>query len=359
MLNIALQRIRDRVGQNGRIGDPDVAEARRFVYSDEIVSPEDIEGLFAIEQARTVHNPEWSAFFREALVDIALNQTPPAGYLSEDNADLLIRSIGERKDARSDTALEALADIVEKAREVPPKFSAFVLRQVKSAAIYADGVDANGRPLRPGAIGMPEIRYLQRILWGAESVGMLAISREEAEALFDIADATAGANNDPAWTDLFARAIGNYLLGATGRQAISRQAALQAWETPYESNVVSALAGLVGGVGTGFRSIFRTLGEGTGGEELDYRIAVDELARARATEEAANLQGEKAEWLLDRVRRNGLLTGPERALLDFVQQNAALLTPELRALVDDVGKQAQAPAKPAAVFGRRGPGRAA
>lgn len=63
MLHIALQKIRDRVGQTGRIEDEDLAAARRFVYSDEVVSPDDIAGLFAIEQARADHNPGWSTFF--------------------------------------------------------------------------------------------------------------------------------------------------------------------------------------------------------------------------------------------------------------------------------------------------------
>lgn len=359
MLHIALQRIRDRVGQIGRVEDEDLAAARRFVYSDEIVSPDDIAGLFAIEQARTAHNPGWSSFFREALVDIALNQTPPQGYLSDENADLLIGCVGERKEARSDTALEALADIVAKAREVSPRFSAFVLRQVKTAAIYSDGVDASGDHLRPGAIGAAELRLIQRVLWGAEAGGMLAVSREEAEALFDIADATAGAKNDPAWNELFARAVGNYLLGATARHPISREAALQAWDRPYESNIVSTLAAVLGGARAGLGAVSKILGEGTFGEEMDYRIAVDELTRARAAEEAAQLQGEKADWLVDRVRRNGVVTGPERSLLEFVQRNASLLTPELRALVDTVEpSQATAPGARAA-FGRRKPGQAA
>lgn len=359
MLHIALQRIHERVSQTGRIEADDIADARRFVYSDEIVSSDDISGLFAIEQARVAHNSEWSSFFREALVDIALNQTPPRGYLSDDNASLLIGCIGERKDARSDTALEALADIIAKAREVPPSFSAFVLRQVKNAVIYSDGVDAAGEPLRPGAIAAPEIRLLQRVLWGAEAGGMLAISRDEAEALFDMADATAGAENDPAWTDLFARAVGNYLIGATGRRAISREAALQAWDKPYESGLVSALAAVLGSAREGFGAIRRTLGEGTLSEEVDYKIAVDELERARASEAALELVGERAEWLVDRVRRNGLVTGPERALLDFVERNATMLTPQLRALVE--GVDAPAPDRPQAraTFGRRKPGQAA
>ena len=42
--------------------------------------------------------------------------------------------------------------------------------------------------------------------------------------MFDIAHATATARNDPAFADFFARAIGNYLLGAVFVESPSRDA---------------------------------------------------------------------------------------------------------------------------------------
>jgi hypothetical protein len=355
MLQDGLGAICERVRASGRIEDGDITAVRRIVYADGAVSAEELGRLFEIEHARKAHHREWSSFFREAVVDVALNQTPPLGYVSEANAEALIAAIGERRDARTDTELEALADIVQKAREVPPRFSAFVLKQIKNAVIYSDGVDAQGQPLSPGAVTASEIGLMQRVLWGAEAGGMLAISREEAEALFDIADATTGADNDPAWSDMFARAVGNYLLGATARQAISREAALQAWHTDYESDIVATLTRILRGTADVFETGLGALGEPSLASRTEFNIATDELERARAREKAENLHGEKAEWLVDRIRRNGLVTGPERELLEFVKREANLTSPDLRVLIDQLAEQAPEPppGRPRKTFGRR------
>ena len=64
----------------------------------------------------------------------------------------------------------------------------------------------------------------------------VAITRSEAELLFDIADATNEAENDPAWTDLFAKAIANAIMAASGYSAPNREEALrrEAWlESPW------------------------------------------------------------------------------------------------------------------------------
>ncbi len=338
----------ERVQASGRIEDVDVMAMRRFVFDSGPVDPDAVRRLFDIERVRTAHNAAWSELFCEAVTDLAIYRTPPSGYLSEENAVWLIAQIGERKDARTDTELEALASIVEKAREVPRSFSAYVLRQIKSAVVHADGLDALGRPLTPGAVRAPELRLMQRVLWGAEAGGHLAISREEAEALFDIADATAGATNDAAWNDMFARAVGNYLIGATARPAISREAALQAWNQDYEADVVETLTRFLNGAAKLFQSGWASsvLREGALGDEVEKAIAADEAARAKARAEAERFVGEKADWLVDRVRRNGLVTGPEAALLAFVAREARELSPELRKLIDS-----QQGAPPS--FGRR------
>lgn len=343
-------KVLERVQASGRIEDVDVMAMRRFVFDSGSIEPDTVRRLFDIERVRKVHNPEWSDLFCEAVVDLAIHRTPPAGHLSAENAEWLIAEIGEREDARSDTELEALAAIVEKAREVPPAFSAYVLRQIKTAVVQSDGVDARGARLTPGAVGAPELKLLRRVLWGAEAGGHLAISREEAEALFDIADATTGAANDPAWNDLFARAVGNYLLGATARASLPRAAALQAWDKDYETDVVHVLTSFLNGAAKMFEGGWAAAapGEGTLGEEVEKAVAADEAARAKARDGAARLVGEKADWLVDRVRRNGLVSGPEAELLAFVRREANLLSPELRALVESHSADA-APG----TFGRR------
>lgn len=351
----------DRARTTGKVADEDVTALRREIYDSGAVDQDELKNLFEIERARSAHNPLWSALFREAVVDLALFRTPPSGYLSDDNAQWLIAQIGDRKDARTDTELEALAALVERAQQVPLDFSAYVLRQIKNAVVYADGPDAAGRTLTPGAIAGPEIKLIQRVLWGAGCGGHLAISRDEAEALFEIADSTTGAKNDPAWPDLFARAVGNYLLGATARPVPTREQALQFSSARDDRDVVDVLTGVLNGVARllrkgGLAHIRETIGAGGLGEQVEARIAADEAARAAARAEAERLIGEKAGWLVDRIRRNGLVSGPERELLGFVKREAKSLSPELEALILATAEAADsAPPAPAKTFGRRNP----
>ena len=57
---------------------------------------------------------------------------------------------------------------------------------------------------------------MRRILYAFGGEGGVAITRAEAEVLFDINDASQGANNDPEWTDLFVKAIANCIMAASG-----------------------------------------------------------------------------------------------------------------------------------------------
>ena len=59
----------------------------------------------------------------------------------------------------------------------------------------------------------------------------ISITRVEAEILFNINDRTAEADNDPAWSDLFAKALANCVMAASGYVAPPREVALrqEAW----------------------------------------------------------------------------------------------------------------------------------
>ncbi len=53
---------------------------------------------------------------------------------------------------------------------------------------------------------------IRRLIYGSGGQNGLAISRTEAEFLFALNRATAGGENDPAWRDLFVKAITMHLL---------------------------------------------------------------------------------------------------------------------------------------------------
>jgi hypothetical protein len=333
MSNTTLAEIAQRIAPTGRIEDADVVAVRRMVFSHEVVTRADAEGIYAIEHARRSHCAAWSTFFVEALTDYMLNQVEPVGYLSEDNAAWVTRQVRQRKEPSTDGDLELVTNLIEQARDVPASFSAFALRLVKEAVIYSDGPDARGRLHAHGRVTDADVAMLQRVLWGAGPEGLLAVSRDEAEALFAIADATTGADNDPTFDDLFAKAIGNYLIGATGRTVPSRADALR-WEgcATHKADIVAALSGALKPA-----PIFDTLRNArTLREDVEHEHMHRNVKRELAIEVAAIMTPEKAGWLLDRVERNGLLNGPERALVRFIAREAGHLDPALDAIIAKV-----------------------
>lgn len=329
----SLNRLLDESMRDGAFSDDEVRGVRRALYGERAEIGEAFILLYEADQRRRSHSGEWSRLFVEAALEVALRETPPQGYFPPDKAQRVMDALGERGELRSDTVLEALVAIVEKAEEVPVAFSAYVLRRLKQAVVYSDGITASGERLTPGVIGLPELKLIQRVVWGAGAEGRLAVSREEAEALFDIADATAGAANCADWESFFAGAVGNYLIGATGRQPPSRERAFEMWETPHKANALGA-----------FTSIFTrarelSLGDVKGdmarhrlSAQLEESHRADNEARAAAMAQAEKLTGDKAEWIVDRIRRNGALSAPESALLGFLEREAKQLPDAVRAL---------------------------
>ena len=69
----------------------------------------------------------WPGFFVEAVTDYIVHQEKPSGYISEDNADWLIRAIS--RDGMVDTAaeMELLVSVIEKSQSSPERLSAYAL----------------------------------------------------------------------------------------------------------------------------------------------------------------------------------------------------------------------------------------
>ncbi len=315
----SLNAILETVTATGSVSATDVLALRRSIFADGVVSKTEAETLFAIERARKTHTNEWSAFFVEALTDFLLNQDPPVGYVSAENASWIEAQIKRRKQPSTDGDLALVTNLIEKAREVPASFAAFALQLAKDAVIYSDGPDATGRAHAHGKVTEADVIMLQRILWGAGSEGLMAISREEAEALFAIGDATTGADNHPAFDDLFAKAIGNYLLGATGRGVPDRATALR-WETAgsYKADVVAVMGRMLRST----PDVSGALNERTLAQAVEDEHARRNMVRDVEIEVAAILTPDKAAWLAERIGRNGVSNGPERALAAFIEREA-------------------------------------
>lgn len=328
------------IATSGTIDASEVGQVRRAIFTDGLVTREEAVQLFEIERGRRAHDGDWAALFVEALTDYAIKQEPPAGYLSADTANWIMAEISKRKSPSTDAEVELVINLIEKAREVPASFAAFALRLVKDIVMYGDRPDARGRLHDGGRVTEADVDALQRILWGAGSEGLLAVSRDEAEALFAIARHSTGANNDPRFEELFAKAIGNHLIGATGRSIPALDVSLR-WETegPYKANVLRVMSETLASASKVADTAFvadairnaRSLG-------ADLEAANDDANRAREADIAAAsvVTTGKADWLLEHVGQNGVITGPEKALLRFIAREASAIDPSLKDMLAKV-----------------------
>lgn len=315
-----------------RITEDDVRMLRGEVFRDGVVTRPEAEALFALDLSCADKCAGWTEFFVEAVSDYLVAQEPPHGYVSEDNAAWLVRAISRDGKVDTGTEMELLVRIIEKATSAPASLSAFALKQVALAIVDGDGPLAGGRTLTRGVIGAAEVEMLRRILYGFSGDGSSAITRAEAEVLFDLNDRTVEARNDPSWNDLFVKAVASFLMAASGYRAPSREEALRCaeWLGDTDVNLGGFFSRMFAGGLKGYATAIRS----DHGSEAGFRRANEARAEAAADSEAVN--GDEARWLAHRIGRDGVLHGNEKALLRYLRQESPALHPDLRPLLDKV-----------------------
>jgi hypothetical protein len=311
-----------------RITAEHVQALRRSIYNDAAAEAGEIDSLFAMDEAAEIHDPAWCELFCEAIADYLVDQVEPHGYVSEENADWLIERIAADGSVKTATELDALIKVLEKARSSPERLSAFALAQVKKAVVDGEGPLARGGNLEPGRVSSAEAELMRRILFAYAGAGNIAVSQAEAEILFDINDATAAADNDPAWTDLFVKAVANSLMAASGYAPPPRAEALrrEEWLDQPTGGVGDIFARMASG---GLRGILKAYREPDG--ETAWKERNDNAARRTANAELVTAP--EAEWLAGRIGRDGALSHNERALLRFIRDEAPSVHPSLQSLI--------------------------
>lgn len=316
------------VAASGVVTEADVRRLRREIFSDHIVAAAEADALFFINNRCEQAGPSWGEFFVEALTDYLVHQAHPQGYVSEENADWLIAKIDHDGHVHAESELELLIKVLEAAQSSPPRLVAYALNQVKHAVITGEGAVRSGKALTPGIVGEAEVETLRRILYAFGGDGSVAITREEAEILFDINDATMESRNDPSWSDLFVKAIANFMMASSGYEVPCREVALRREEwldaRPGVSGFMSQM--LAGGL----RGIWNAYHAGNGEEMLQERLAHKQAAIA----EAETVTSEEAHWLAARIGRDGVVHENEKALLAFIREESPRIHPALKPLID-------------------------
>ncbi len=326
----------DEIVKRGSIGEADVLTMRRSFYEDGLIGLEEANQLFVLNDACRNQHDSWPWFFVEAITDFIVNQVEPEGYLTAGNADWLVSKISSDGQVQSKTELDLLVHVLDKARWSPERLVKFALDQVKRAVIEGDGPLRAGQMLEQGTINDAEVDLLRRILYAFGGDGNIAITKAEAEVLFEIDEAMAGQPPHPAWTDLFAKAVANVILAASGYAPPSREEALRS-EAWLAGRGDLSPGGLLKAMVT---SSLSSVWECYHGQSAEER-ALERLERQRIeiiTNEQIT-EGE-ANWLAERISRDGRVSPTELALMSFLRQESPPLHPALSALVARFGAAA-------------------
>jgi hypothetical protein len=316
----------------GVITAEDVRKLRYSVFWKGVVTPDDAEMVFALnDRLEKNAHPSWKPFFVEALTDYIVMQAEPSGYISDENADWLIARIGRSGQVDTECQLELLVKVLERAKLSPVKLVTFALEQVKWGVIRTQGYVGVCHQNEPGVVDKAETELVRRILFAYGGDGNISITRQEAGILFDINDATDETKNDPAWSDLFVKALANFLLATFGYQVPTRQEALhrEAWLDEPTAGVGAFMGQMLTG---SLNAVWEAF---THGSLDDKPRHVNESSGLKISDVPLSTV-EDARWLADRIQRDHLMRANEKALINFLKEKQAFVHPQLAPVLDCV-----------------------
>lgn len=293
----ALLTLSEHIVADRRISADEALELRRAIFPDGVVSRAEADVMIALE-ARVANSDEaFTHAFVEAIVDHVFGAGHPPGHIDQETVTWLVDRFGV--DGARETEVEVVLKLLERAESAPDTLAAFGRERV--AALLA------GR-----AICATETEFVRRALYVAAGQGAIAVTEDEARWLFAIDAESDGRANDPAWTDLFVKAVLNHLMGRRAPALLEGESMLarQRWlEAPTQ------------GVGGFIRSMFE-FGPGWWGKVFYREVDGFEAHYERANEERAQdekLTLEEVAWAVGMTREDGKRTANEEALLAAIR----------------------------------------
>jgi len=327
------------VASKGAITAEDVAALRRRVFADGVCDQAEAEAVFALERACPDRHPDWNAFYVDALTDWLVWRRDPRGYVDGAAADFLIGNV--MHDGRLDgpTEFELLLNVVHWAESTPQRLKDFALTAASDSIRDPMGA-VWGKQRRGGVVDQVDVEIVRRVVYARGLDGSITVTRQEADWMVDLAEATRGADNAAAWPDLFARVVACHLMFPRGAPAPVSAEEVRRREAWLENRR---------GFGTLLGEVGRSLGRG----EVDAKGFWDwldpfgrraraeaEAARAAEEEEAARREGvdaAEAAWLISRFPPGTESDPCLRALLAFLRNEARFIDPAAAPLFDRAG----------------------
>ncbi len=308
-MSMHFRELAEQAMADGAIAADEILGLRREGWSNSAVDADEAEAIFVLNDHLADPSPEWSDFFVEAISEYVVNGVMPRGYVDDDQADWLMERIDSDGRLDSQTELELLVRVLEKALGAPQALKAYALGQIEQAVLTGEGPTRDGGILEPGVVNSAEARLLRRLIFAPGSDRPAAVSRSEAEMLFRLKDASLDGDNAPDWKQLFVQGVGNYLQGFGGSDPLSRERAAELESFMNDSAV--SIGGFFARMAqsnplTGFSSLF---GREPEAADLDDAVAAEH--EVTTIEQA---------WLQGQIDANGQVDEFDQALLDFLAE---------------------------------------
>ncbi|MDX2235357.1 MAG: hypothetical protein NW200_12735 [Hyphomonadaceae bacterium] len=286
----------DRVAADRRVSDAETLDLRRAVFADGDVDRAEAGALFDIAGRVANEDAAWAEAFVEAVGDHVLG---PDRHITDDRAGWLIM----HAPLAGALAAPLLVSALDRAESAPAALAA-----AARAAVLKAVADA---PLDARAVA-----WVRTCLHAVAGDGAAHIGAEEAQWLFDLDAAVDGRPNDPAWSDLFVKAILNHVMGQRPSALLGRESRLarRAWlEAPVRPAPVGFLARAFAGGLDGWRARIAEPGE------VDAFEAAYAERLAHAAEDAV-LTLDEVTRLVALARADGKRTANEARLLEEVRR---------------------------------------
>ena len=336
---------------NGTAVPETAVQVRKVIYGHEPLRASDMDLVFEVAR-KAGPNPcrEWTQLFSEAVTDYLVRQAGPNGYISNGKASWLMAQFQKGGGICTKAEFAMLIDVMTSASGVPPALSAFALDEIKTAILNGRRGAFTDEDHPKGIVTKPDVEALRAVLFAATPGSACHITQEEAEVLFDIADATADGNADASFDDLFARAIANYLMAISlHAQSASEELHREKWLDEREK-LPGFFARIMGKASE--MSFLDTL-------KSPLELADEDMAKRNADDERERAESEmvtdaEAQWVLAHLTRDGKLSSAEKHLLTWLSAEGHALPASLKALVDQTNTPAaNRPTETARPFGHR------
>lgn len=307
-MSLDLRAMADKIASLGQLAAEDAQKIARSIYSDGIISRQEAESLFRLNNKISGKDADWDLQFVETIKDYLVTHEAPEGWVTEEEGDWLIEQISSDQQVKLGSELDLMIEVLRKAEGAPVKLSRFALRAV------CDRIRAQGRAKQE------DVERLRRLIYASSSEGQVWVSRFEATQLFQLNDEISNVKNDSTWNDLFARAIGNHLLASAHPNAVDEAEAFR-----REIWMKDTSPGRTGFLGRMFTDSFEG---GLSGWFQKVTFSEEKaMAARRAVVEAAQREGEavkdeESNWLIKRLGWDNSISPAEKALIEFLKKEA-------------------------------------